>query len=80
MKESVEDMLLSSGITGRAKTPATDGLFEVRAGAPECTEARRKKFHSLVAKMLYLAKKSRPECLTAVAFLATRVTRCTEHD
>jgi hypothetical protein len=30
--------------------------------------------------MLYLAKKSRPECLTAVAFLATRITKCTEHD
>jgi hypothetical protein len=27
-----------------------------------------------------LREKSRPECLTAVAFLATRVTRCTEHD
>jgi hypothetical protein len=80
MKGFVEDMLLSSGITGGAMTPATDGLFEVRADAPECTEARRKEFHSLVAKMLYLAKKSRPECLTAVAFLATRVTRCTEHD
>jgi hypothetical protein len=30
--------------------------------------------------MLYLAKKPRPECLTAVAFLVTRVTKCTEHD
>ena len=30
--------------------------------------------------MLYLAKKSRPECLTAVAFLATGVSRCPEHD
>ena len=41
---------------------------------------KRKEFHSLVAKLLYLAKKSRPECLTAVAFLATRVTRCTDQD
>jgi hypothetical protein len=79
MKGSVEDMLLSSGVTGGAKTPATDGLFEVRADAPPCSEARRKEFHSLVAKMLYLAKKSRPKCLTAVAFLATRVSRCKEH-
>jgi hypothetical protein len=30
--------------------------------------------------MLYHAKKSRPECPAAVAFLATRVTKCTEHD
>ena len=30
----------------------------------------------MVAKLLYLAKQARPDCLTAVAFLATRVTRC----
>jgi hypothetical protein len=52
----------------------------VRADAPPCSEEKRKQFHSLVAKMLYLVMKSRPECLTAVAFLATRVSRCTEHD
>jgi hypothetical protein len=47
---------------------------------PLCTEQRRKDFHSTVAKMLYLAKRTRPECLTAVAYLATRVTKCTEDD
>lgn len=29
-----------------------------------------------MAKLLYLAKRVRPECLTAVSFLATRVTSC----
>jgi Reverse transcriptase (RNA-dependent DNA polymerase) len=80
IKGFVEDMLKSSGVTGGAKTPATDGLFEVRPDAPLCSEERRKEFHSIVAKLLYLTKKSRPECLTAVAFLATRVSKCTEHD
>ena len=80
MKGFVEDMLQTSGVTGGARTPATEGLFEVRADAPLCSETRRKEFHSQVAKLLYLAKKCRPECLTAVAFLATRVTRCTEDD
>lgn len=80
MKGFVEEMLKCSGVTGGARTPATEGLFEVRADAPLCGDQRRKEFHSLVAKMLYLAKKSRPECLMAVAFLATRVSRCTEHD
>jgi hypothetical protein len=80
MKGFVDDMLQSSGMTGGARTPATEGLFELRANAPMCSEGRRKEFHSLVAKLLYLAKKSRPECLTVVAFLATRVTKCTEDD
>ena len=30
--------------------------------------------------MLYLAKRARPDCLTAVAYLATRVTRCSVDD
>jgi hypothetical protein len=78
MKGFVEDMLRSSGVTGGARTPATEGLFEVRATATACTEQRRKDFHSIVAKMLYLAKRTRPECLTA--YLATRVSRTTEDD
>ena len=34
----------------------------------------------MVAKLLYLEKRTKPECLTAVSFLATRVTRCTADD
>jgi hypothetical protein len=70
-------MLMSSGVTGE---PATKGLFEVRAGAALCSEERRKEFHSTVAKKPHLAKKSRPGWMTALAFLATRVSRCTEND
>ena len=34
----------------------------------------------MVAKLLYLAKLARPDCLTAVAFLTTRVSRCDRDD
>jgi hypothetical protein len=61
VKGFVEDMLLSSGVTGGAKTPAADGLFEVKADTPQCSEARRKEFHSLVAKTLYLADRPRSQ-------------------
>ena len=33
-----------------------------------------------MAKLLYLAKRIRPDCLTAVSFLTTRVTKCTQDD
>jgi hypothetical protein len=36
-------------------------------------EAERKWFHSTTAKLLYLAKRARPDILTAVIFLCTRV-------
>ena len=44
------------------------------------TEERLAKFHSLVAKILDLAKRTKPEWLTAISFLATRVTKCNPDD
>jgi hypothetical protein len=76
----VEDMLRESETIGGAKTPATEGLFDVREGCDMASEEHRMRFHRHVAKILYLAKRARPDCLTAVAYLATRVTRCTVDD
>ena len=43
-------------------------------------EEERVWFHRIVAKLSYLAKQAKLECLTAIAFLATRVTKCTNND
>ena len=59
MKGFVDDVLVGSEISGVAKIPATDGLFEIR-DKPPVTEDRRAKFHSLVAPILYLAKRTKP--------------------
>jgi hypothetical protein len=79
MKGYIQDALDGSGTTGLAASPAIDQLFDVRDIA-RVTEEERARFHSIVAKLLYLAKRTKPECLTAVSFLATRVTRCTADD
>ena len=76
----LEEILSHANTNGVAKTPATDGLFEIRPDAALVNEDKRSKFHTGVAMMSYLAKRAKPECLTAVAFLATRVTKCTEDD
>ena len=73
-------MLKESKTVGGARTPATEGLFDVRGGAEVASEERRVWFHRHVAKLLYLAKRARPDCLTAVAYLATRVTKCSVDD
>ena len=80
MKGYVEEVLSASGVLGVARTPATDGLFEVRSGAKVVPEGTRVWFHKIVAMVLYLAKRTKPECLTATAYLATRVNRCDEDD
>ena len=40
----------------------------------------RKRFHCAVAKLLYLAERARPDLLTGVSYLATRVQNCHEGD
>jgi hypothetical protein len=52
-------------------------VFEIRP-LRRCCE-RESRFHSLVAKLLYLGKRSR-DILTTVAFLSTRVLKATEED
>ena len=61
-------------------SPAADNLFEVNASAEKATPEEAKHFHTHVAKMLYLSKRVRPECLTAVSFLSTRVQACDVDD
>jgi hypothetical protein len=72
---------LLHGLTLRAKpTPAATELFEIRPEAQASTESVRKEFHTRVAKLLYLSKRTRPECLTVAAFLSTRVQACDADD
>ena len=68
------------GVHGTARTPATDDLFETREGAKPVAEATGVWFHKTVAMILYLAKRTKPDCLTAISYLATKVNKCTVDD
>ena len=79
MEGYVNDVLDGYKVEGMASTPAGDNLFIVGGGSKlsqELTEV----FHSRVAKLFYLAKRVRPDILTAVAWLATRVREPTSTD
>jgi hypothetical protein len=52
-------------------TPTSPGLFTVDKTAAPIVQ--RAKFHSMVAKLLYLGKRGRPDILLPVQFLCTRV-------
>ena len=59
--------------TGKiAATPATADLFD-ESDKERVDVAIREKYHSAVAKLLYLAKRVRPDILTAVSHLSSRV-------
>jgi len=61
-------------------TPAVAKLFDVNQNATPLDKQTSEEFHTLVAKLLYLSKRARPDISTAVAFLTTRVTKPTEQD
>ena len=80
MDKYVEDVLKLYEVTGYAKTPAQADLFDVDQESPRLDEDQAELFHSRVAKLLYLAKRVRPEILPAIIFLTTRVNCCSEQD
>jgi len=67
-------------IEGRADTPAPNNLLAVSDQAEELNDINRQKFHSMVAKLLYIAKRSRPDIMFVVNFLCTRVLKPTVED
>ncbi|KAA8494658.1 Transcription initiation factor TFIID subunit 5 [Porphyridium purpureum] len=75
----VDSLLRENDVRGTADTPAQAGLF-VDDESQLLTSHDKEAFHSATAKVLYLAKRIRPDLLTAVAFLATRVQAPGEND
>ena len=76
MNDYVQNMLdetPESLMKGAMSSPAANHLFEVDADAVKLEDVDAETYHHLVAKLLYLAKRSRPDILLAVSFLCTRV-------
>ena len=61
-------------------TPAAVHLFEVDETCTKLTEKDRSIFHSIVAKLLFVSKRARPDILVAVSYLTTRVSKADEDD
>ena len=82
MTHFVEKLLQTSGEENLREFayPATKDIFTVDTKAKALTEGERKQYHTNVAKLLYLSKRARPDILTAVGFLCTRVTCATIQD
>ena len=81
MVESIiEDHLTKETAAKTTTSPASEDLFKVDSSSPLLPERQREVFHTAVARMLYVSKRVRPECLITVGFLVTRVTKATKED
>ena len=82
MKDYLIECINSFGesFNGGASTPARTTLFDIKEGELELDEKRKEVFHHIVAKLLFVSKRARPDIDLTVSFLCARVDKSTEED
>ena len=82
MKYYIEEAIgdFPEEINKKAPTPARKDLFAAENSSPRLDEERAQILHSLTMKLMYVCQRSRPDIITTIAFLCTRVTKSTEQD
>ena len=82
MRKYVNEMLeeFPEKVKGKSMTPANEKLFRVNEKSMRLSKEKSDTFHTMVAKALFLSKRARPDVLTTVAFLCTRVREPTVDD
>jgi hypothetical protein len=75
MYDYLEDILeeMPSDMNGTSPTPASDNLFDVDETSLPLNEKESDFFHRTTARLLFAAKRARPDLQGAVACLCTRV-------
>ena len=73
MQGYVNNILEKYAVSKKAKTPATDMLFQSNPECEKLGDIKRQLFHSCVMELHDLAKRIRGDILTAVSYCATRV-------
>jgi hypothetical protein len=79
IKQVIADTETHSVVT-TYESPGVRNSYVVEDDAEKLPEDRCAWFHSVVAKLLYIVKRARPDILTVVIFLCTRVQGATTED
>ena len=61
-------------------SPAANHIFEVNEDSPKLSEEKREKLHSIVAKLLFVSTRGRPDIHLPISFLTSRVTKADDDD
>ena len=81
MNDYVADILRDCNVKGKSKNPHDSHLFSCAVDNVMPVDAPTSKWmHSTLMRILYVAKRGRPDLLTACSFLATRVNVFTTQD
>jgi histone deacetylase 1/2 len=80
MPKHIQDLLHDTRITSSYSVPYTQDLFSTDPNCKELDHIGKEAFHSIIARLLYIAKRARPDILLPVQFLTTRVNNPTDDD
>jgi hypothetical protein len=82
MFDYLEDILseMPSDMEGIARTPAQDNLFTIDEQSPLLSDKDADFYHRTTARLLFAAKRARPDLQVAVAYMCTRVKAPTVSD
>jgi len=78
MEKYTASVCSKMSISDISSTPAGDVLFREDHTEP-LGQKESEDYHSTVAKLLFLAKRTRPDILASVSYLCSRVSDATEH-
>lgn len=79
MEGYIDQILKANNITKKSKSPANNDIFIVK-DLPILPEEEQKKMHTVVAQLLYLSTRTRPDILLPVNYLTTRVNKFNQDD
>ena len=82
MKKMIEDTInmVDDQLDVKVTTPANKRLHELSETAEQLSKEKSELFHTIVAKLLYMCKRSRPDIEPVVSFLCTRVSKSDTED
>ena len=80
MRNYIDELLKDSCVKSLANSPAAHNLFDIDDTSERLCSQRSEKFHSVVASLLYLATRARPDIMLPVVFLCSRVGISTKDD
>ena len=75
MKKHIEELIkmIPGGLKGTTTSPAKKDMFDVNNMSKKLNQKSADLFHSVVATVLWITIRGRPDLETAESFLCTRV-------
>ena len=78
IKEILEEF--PESLTGTAQQPWSESLFKTKKESKQLSTSKKSLYHTYVMKLMFLAKRGRPDILPGISYLSTRVSDPNKHD